>query len=146
MVFGCDDVKQSGFFVMSNESMTRAALEHWLKAYGKAWESLDPAAAVALYANGATYQETPFVKPLRGRGELLRYWTHVAETQRSVQFDFEVFGAAEGVGFAQWWATFRRVPPDIHIELNGIFTLVLNDKGLCVSLREWWHRRELPRS
>lgn len=129
---------------MNAESLQRSALEKWLKAYGSAWESLDPGAAASLYADDATYQETPFVEPLRGREALLRYWAHVSETQRNVQFGFEILGVAEGLGFARWWATLRRVPRDVHIELNGIFALSLDSKGHCHSLREWWHRRELP--
>ncbi len=123
--------------------MDLPALTKWLTDYGKAWESLDPAGAVRLYAEDVTYQETPFARPLRGRKELLRYWTHVCETQKDVRFGFEILGVSDDRGFASWWATFRRIPPDIHIELNGVFVLTFNDDGLCVALREWWHRREL---
>jgi hypothetical protein len=128
---------------MSRENMERSAFEKWLKAYGQAWESLNPAAAVALYADDAAYQETPFVQPMSGREALLSYWTHVSQTQRDVRFGFEILGVDGGLGFARWWAVFRRVPPDIHVELNGVFAVALDNQGQCVSLREWWHRRDL---
>jgi SnoaL-like domain len=123
--------------------MDRTAFEKWLTRYGKAWESLDPEDAVELYAEEATYQETPFAPPIRGREALRRYWTHVSQTQKDVQFGFEILGVTDELGFARWWATFRRVPPGVHMELNGIFAVALDRRGRCVSLREWWHRREL---
>jgi nuclear transport factor 2 (NTF2) superfamily protein len=124
--------------------MDQNAFKKWLSQYGKAWESLDPAAAVILYTEDAAYQETPFVAPMRGREALLRYWTHVCETQRDVRFGFEILGFSDDRGFASWWATFRRIPPDIYVELNGMFALTFDESGRCKSLREWWHRRDLP--
>lgn len=123
--------------------MDRPSFEKWLEEYGRAWEALDPSAAVELYSENSRYQETPFSAPIRGREALQRYWTHVSQTQKDVQFGFEILGVTDELGFARWWATFRRIPPDVHIELNGIFAVALDQKGKCVSLREWWHRREL---
>jgi limonene-1,2-epoxide hydrolase len=124
--------------------MNRTELAGWLDAYRRAWESRDPEAAVKLYAENATYQETPFVPPMRGRAEILNYWKNVARTQEDVRVECEVIALAEERCFAHWHASFVRLPMRIRLELDGIFLLTFGSGNRCTALCEWWHRREIP--
>ena len=123
--------------------MNRQEVEVWLEAYGRAWESRDPRAAAELFAEDATYQETPFVEPARGRAAIFDYWTNVARTQEDIHFEFEVLAVTEMGCFARWHSTFLRLPQNIRLELDGIFLLSFDANNHCVALREWWHRREI---
>lgn len=122
--------------------MDEAIFKSWLDAYGRAWESRDPQAAAMLYADNATYQVTPFVQPMRGRQAILRYWAHVAQTEEGIQFGYEVLSVAPEMGIARWWASFVRVPPGLATKLDGIFLISLDASNRCITLREWWHKRQ----
>ena len=54
--------------------MERDTFSRWLDAYGRAWVARDPAAAAELFAEEATYQETPFDEPMRGFYDLDGLW------------------------------------------------------------------------
>jgi hypothetical protein len=43
--------------------MDEAELGSWLEAYGRAWKERDPDAAPRLFAEDASYRETPFDAP-----------------------------------------------------------------------------------
>lgn len=116
-------------------------LTRWLEAYGAAWESRDAASASALFTQDATYQETPYAEPFRGRAAIGEYWSRVTEDQDGIDFGFEALGCSGNLGFAQWSARFRSISGDAPVELNGVFVLEFADSGHVSSLREWWHVR-----
>lgn len=122
--------------------MNRESFQHWLQAYGRAWEQRDARSAAELYAADATYQETPFTEPLRGREQILKYWLNVCRTQQDVHFGFEILAVTEESGLAHWWASFLRTPPGKRLSLDGIFLITLDSENRATSLREWWVRKE----
>ena len=120
--------------------MDRSALQSWLEAYGRAWRERDAQAAASLYTENGTYQVTPFVEPMRGRAAILDYWSNVARTQEKIQFGYEILAVTDEFGIAHWQASFVIVPQQLHTKLDGIFLIALDSTGLCISLREWWHK------
>ena len=125
--------------------MNRESLDTWLRAYGQAWKSRSPQAIGELFTEDATYLETPFVKPLRGRAAIRDYWTEVVvRSQQEIQFGHEVLVLQENTGIAHWWASFVRIKSGKTTRLDGVFLLAFDSEGCCTSLREWWHRIEEP--
>ena len=122
--------------------MKRASFESWLEKYGSAWRSRNPQAAADLFTDEGTYQVTPFVEPMRGRAAIHEYWSHVAETERDIQFGYEVLALTPDAGLARWWAFFLIVPQRLQTKLDGIFLISLDADGRCRSLREWWHKEQ----
>jgi len=122
--------------------MTEEMPRSWLDAYGRAWETRDPEAAAALFTEEASYQETPFVEPMRGRTAIATYWSHATRSHTDVHFGYEVLTGGENYGIAHWWCSFLRPPGTAFIKLDGIFVLEFDGEGRCKSLREWWHRQE----
>jgi uncharacterized protein (TIGR02246 family) len=122
--------------------MDRERLERWLDAYGRAWETMDPDAAVALFTEDASYQETPFDDPMRGRDQIRSYWAGVPEAQRDIRFEHRILAVVGDRGIAHWRASFTRVPTGATVILDGIFVLDFDREGRCGTLREWWRRRE----
>lgn len=120
--------------------MELRTFKSWLEAYRRAWMGRDAQAAANLFAEDGTYQVTPFVEPMRGRSAILDYWVHVAETERDVQFGYEILAVSEEAGIARWWASFLIVPQGLQTRLDGIFLIDLDDDGRCRALREWWHK------
>ena len=122
---------------MSNDV---AAFKSWLDAYGQAWVNRDPEAATALFAEGGTYQVTPFLEPMRGRKAIFEYWSEVARTEESIKFEYEILIVNAKLNIAKWSASFVIVPPGLKTKLDGIFLISLDAEGRCTSLQEWWHK------
>lgn len=114
----------------------------WLETYGRAWTDRNARAAASLFAEDGSYQVTPFLAPMRGRLAILEYWSHVAETECDVHFDYEVLAVTKEMGIARWWATFLIVPQRLQTKLDGIFLISLDADDRCQSLREWWHKEQ----
>jgi len=79
---------------------------------------------------------------MRGRSAIYDYWVQVAETERDIQFAYEILAVTSEIGIARWWASFMRVPPGLQTKLDGIFLISLDEDGRCRSLREWWHKEQ----
>lgn len=122
--------------------MEKPQFECWLGNYGGAWKNRAPQAAADLFADDGTYQVTPFVEPIRGRAAIFEYWSHVAETERDIQFGYEVLALTPEAGIARWWASFLIVPQGLQTKLDGIFLITLDADGRCKSLKEWWHKEQ----
>jgi hypothetical protein len=122
--------------------MARISFESWLEAYGRGWTGRSPQAVADLFAEDGTYQVTPFVEPMRGRSAIFEYWTHVAETERDIQFGYEVLAVTQEASIARWWASFLIVPEGLQTKLDGIFLISLDGYGRCRSLTEWWHKEQ----
>ena len=54
--------------------MMEQDVQDWLDAYVRAWVDGDSNRAVALFSDTATYRETPFDDPMRGRQQIQDYW------------------------------------------------------------------------
>ena len=122
--------------------MDRIEFGKWLDRYKAAWEERDPGQIVSLFTADAVYEEAPFEKPMRGRGAIRRYWEKGAqESQRDVNFSYEIYSVANDVGLCRWRCTFERVPSGPRVELDGIFRCIFVTDGSCCQFQEWWHRR-----
>jgi len=118
------------------------AFESWLAAYGRAWEARDPRAAAELFSEAATYRETPFEEPARGRKAIADYWSRVTSGHERVRFGHEILAVADDTGIARWRASFRSTSSGRPVELDGIFVIRMGADGRCKEFREWWHYRE----
>jgi hypothetical protein len=45
---------------------------------------------------------------------------------------------------AHWSASFTRRTNGSGVALDGVFVLDFDERRLCRTLREWWHREESP--
>jgi uncharacterized protein (TIGR02246 family) len=129
--------------VAGAQGVTAASVQAWLAKYEAAWEGRNPDQAAALFTENATYRETPFQEPFKGRAGIRKYWTDVTADQRSIDFKSDVIAVQGNVGVAHWSATFKTASSGDDVQLDGVFVLVFDGSGLVSSLREWWH---LPQS
>ena len=126
--------------------MTEGDVRDWLEAYGRAWVDGDPERAAALFADTATYRETPFDEPMRGRREIRDYWQkNAANAQENVEFAAQVWAIDNDTAIAGWQARFTEKASGAQVELDGTFRLVFSGEPgalQCTALEEWWHRKE----
>jgi len=121
--------------------LTRASLQRWLDGYGAAWQARDAQAATVLFTENASYRETPYAEPFRGRDGIAQYWATVTADQRDVQFESRIIAIEGSTGIAEWSATFATAATGDIVGLDGVFVLEFDAGGLCSSLREWWFVR-----
>ena len=107
-----------------------------------AWEGKDPEAAAELFTDDASYQESPYDEPMRGRSAIVQYWSHVPRTQDDIHFSYDIITLTSDVAVVHWSASFIRIPSKIKVRLDGIFLLNFDESDRCKSLREWWMRHE----
>ncbi len=118
------------------------SFEAWLKSYGEAWETGDADRAVELFTDDATYRETPFEEPMKGRKAIHAYWSEVPATQKDISFTFDIVTGSGNLCVARWRATFIRRATGAGVILDGVFVLRFDGEMKCSSLEEWWQRIE----
>lgn len=125
-------------------AIDNAGFADWLDRYKAAWEGRDAAAAGALFAEDATYRETPYDEPFSGRAAIEAYWAKVTSGQQDIAFTYEVIACAGDEGVAQWHCTFTATPGGETIDLDGVFRCGFATDGLVRRFEEWWHIRVTP--
>ncbi len=123
--------------------MNSESVRAWLESYRQAWENRDPEVVIKLFAVDATYQETPFSDPMRGRESIRQYWTRaVVSYQEQIRFASEILSVTEVSAIVHWYAAFVRISSKAQVSLDGIFLLRFDEAGFCNELREWWVRKD----
>ena len=127
--------------------MTLDDLDRWLDTYGRAWERKDVGAFVDCFVPDAVYYWGPsWNEPLRGHDQIRARTEEAVAGQEAVRFGHEPLAITpDGRGLAHWWVSLD-ITGGTTVELEGIFLVTLDDKGLCTDFREWWNERVLSES
>ena len=120
---------------------TSDGVRSWLEAYGKAWESQDPDAAVSLFTDDGVYAWGPFTEPIQGSDEIDRAWRVATRGHQSdIHFGSEMLAMTDdGRGIARWWASMNAMPSGTPMRMEGVFLITLGEDGRCRLFREWWN-------
>ena len=114
-----------------------ATVGEWLESYGRAWQTFDGDAWVALFSEEAEYHEDPFGTPLVGHNALRAYLLDASASERDVEFTVERHWVSGTTGLAAWHAAFVRKPGDEHARLAGFLTVEFAADGRADRFREW---------
>ena len=131
---------------MAQPEITAVEFEAWLRAYGRAWEGRDPAAAAHLFTEDAEYHWTPLDPPQRGREGVAAAWQGAVSVQQDIRFVYEILAVNGAKGIASWRADFLRLPALARVRIEGVLTADFAAPGQCRVFREWWHAVESPGS
>ena len=131
---------------MISSPISHAAVQAWLDAYSRAWETYDPAEIGALFSEHAEYRWHPADDPVVGRDEIVRAWVapegnessrDAAGTYNGEYHPFAVDGnKAVAVGISTYWTDASRSTLD-RIYYNN-WLLEFDDDGRCSSFTEYW--------
>jgi ketosteroid isomerase-like protein len=113
-----------------------------LEAYGRAWQTFDGDAWVALFTEDAEYHEDPFDPPLVGHTALRAYLLKAAEAQDDVDFTVERHWVSGDTVLAAWHASFVRRAAGRRVRLAGFMTLEIAPDGRVARFRGWTVARE----
>ena len=126
--------------------MPIAAARRWADAWRRGWESLDPEAILACYADDAVLSTEPFREPYRGRAGVRDYVARVfgeEEDPRVWMAEPIVDGDRAAVS---WWASLREEGREST--LAGTSVLRFDATGLVIEQWDTWNhiaeRRDAP--
>jgi len=114
-----------------------AAAGDLLEAYGRAWETFDGDAWVAIFDDEAEYHEDPFGVPLVGHNALRAYLLAASASQRDVEFTVERHWVSGDTILAAWHATFTRRASGRSVRMAGFTTAEVSPDGRISRFREW---------
>jgi ketosteroid isomerase-like protein len=114
-----------------------AAAGDLLDAYGRAWETFDGDAWVAIFGDEAEYHEDPFGAPLVGHNALRAYLLDASASQRDVEFTVERHWVSGDTVLAAWHATFTRRASGRLVRMAGFLTAEVAPDGRISRFREW---------
>lgn len=122
-------------------TLTAAAFERWMAAYGQASAADDPLASAQLFSEDARYFESPFDAPLIGRQAIHDYWAAGAQSLTDKSSTCEILAVRGDLGIARWRSRFVVKTTGATVALDCIFLAEFDNAGLCCCFREWWHSR-----
>ena len=108
-----------------------------LAAYGRAWETFDGDAWVAIFGDEAEYHNDPFGPPLIGRNALRAYLLDAAAAQRDVEFTIERHWVSGSTILAAWHVAFVRQSTGQLVRQAGFLTMEVAGDGRVERFREW---------
>lgn len=108
-----------------------------LAAYGRAWETFDGDAWVAIFTENAEYHEDPFDAPLVGHNALRAYLLDASASQRDVDFTVERHWVSGETVLAAWHVTFARRASGHLVRMAGFLTAEMAAEGRIARFREW---------
>jgi hypothetical protein len=109
----------------------------WLEGYGRAWETFEGDAWVALFTDDAEYHEDPFAAPLVGHNALRKYLLDAAESERDVEFVIEQHWVSGATVLAAWHASFVERSTGRLVRLAGFLIAEVAPNGMVSRFREW---------
>jgi len=121
--------------------MTNKQFSDWLERLKNAWETKNPGSIVDLCSEEVLWYETPFSKPLKTKGDILKEWQSVLN-QENISISYKILCISENLGIAQWLATFTKLPSKQRVVFDGIFQISLNERGECVEFHQWFNSKE----
>ena len=114
-----------------------AAAGDLLAGYGRAWETFDGDAWVAIFTDEAEYHNDPFGPPLIGRNALRAYLLDAAAAQRDVEFTIERHWVSGSTILAAWHVAFVQQATGQLVRLAGFLTMEVAGDGRVERFREW---------
>ena len=120
--------------------MDEGALARWVDGYVRAWESNDPAAISALFAEDARYFPAPFREPWRGRAGIVAGWLERKDEPGTWSFRHEMVAVAGDLGFVRGWTRYVEPPA----EYSNLWVVRLAADGRCAEFTEWWMAHDRP--
>jgi ketosteroid isomerase-like protein len=114
-----------------------AAAADLLDAYGRAWQTFDGDAWVAIFTDEAEYHVDPFGAPLVGHNALRAYLLDASASQQDVDFTVERHWVSGDTVLAAWHATFARRASGRPVRMAGFMTAEVAADGRIARFREW---------
>ncbi|HSM38750.1 MAG TPA: nuclear transport factor 2 family protein [Candidatus Limnocylindrales bacterium] len=122
--------------------MDRSAVEAWIQAYRKAWQTDDEADVAALFTEDATYKPYPWRREAigwQGRDEIVRQWVERGDSKVGWRFEHEILAVEGDTAVIEGWTSYDRGDGEPWAEAYANIWLVrFGDDGRARQFKEWW--------
>jgi ketosteroid isomerase-like protein len=118
------------------QPMGTADLDGWIRGYRAAWESNDPVAIGALFAEDAVYYTEPAAEPWRSRAEIVAQWLARRDEPGDATFEWTPLVNTPGLAVITGRTVYRSGD-----DYDNLWVIRFDDDGLCCEFTEWWMRR-----
>jgi ketosteroid isomerase-like protein len=108
------------------------SLETWIEGYVRAWNSNDPAAIGALFAEDASYFTEPYRPPAQGRDAIVAWWLENRDEPGETSFTWQPLVVTDDLAVVTGTTTY----PD-HV-FSNLWVIRLTPEGTCREFTEWW--------
>ena len=114
--------------------MERADLERWIRDYEAAWRAPGTDAALALFAEDATYLTHPYAEPVAGLPAIRRLWDRERDTGERFDMTWEVVAVEGDTGVARMEVRYH-APQEARY--RDVWIVRLGPDGRCRHFEEW---------
>ena len=122
--------------------MTHDAVKAWLDAYVQAWKTYDRQAISDLFAEDATYINSPYDESIRGREAIVAAWLENQDTPGTYDAHYAPVVVEGDRAVANGRSIYYQ--PDgktLRAEYDNIFLLRFDMQNRCLEYREWYMAR-----
>lgn len=117
--------------------MLKQKYENWTREFMDSWKDLDLKRTLELLSKNVQYYENPIDKPCSNFDEVVKLWEVVADNQKDIDYKFNVVSYTEDVCIINWQMTRTMTSNNQKQEIDGIFQISLDEKGLCSYFKQW---------
>ncbi len=121
--------------------MLKEKYEKWTKEFMDSWKELDWKRTLKTLDKNVEYYENPIDEPCKNFEEVTNLWNVVADNQKDIDYKFKVVSFDENTCIINWQMTRVMTKTNQEQEIDGIFQISLNDKGLCSYFKQWRYTR-----
>jgi catechol 2,3-dioxygenase-like lactoylglutathione lyase family enzyme len=113
----------------------QADVHAWLAAYERAWRTAGTASLGELFTEDATYQPSPYEKPLAGLGSIAGMWEAEREgPDEPFTMKRALVALEDNVAVVRVEVEYERSTPH---EYRDLWVIRFGDDGRCISFEEW---------
>ncbi len=117
--------------------MLKEKYENWTKEFMDSWKSLDWKRTLELFSKNVQYYENPIDEPCSNFDEVTKLWEVVADNQKDIEYKYNIISYTEDVCIINWQMTRTMTSNNQKQEIDGIFQISLDEKGLCSYFKQW---------
>ena len=122
--------------------MLKEKYEKWTKELMESWKELDWKRTLETLDKNVEYYENPIDKPCQNFEEVTNLWNIVADNQKDISYEFEIFSYNENTCIVNWQMTRTMTKSEIKQKIDGIFQVSIDDEGKCTFFKQWRFTRE----
>ena len=90
-----------------------------------------------LFSKNVQYYENLIDEPCSNFDEVTKLWEVVADNQKDIEYKYNIISYTEDVCIVNWQMTRTMTSNNQKQEIDGIFQISLDEKGLCSYFKQW---------
>lgn len=118
--------------------MDLSAVQSWIDAYVRAWETTHPQAVGDLFAEDARYYTHPFRDPWTGREAIISNWIEHPDRPGSWKADYKALAVTGNTGVVRGKTTYIKEDGSTETEYANIYVIEFDDQGRATEFTEWF--------